>query len=298
MNIDLTSEVVWIATGTLIGLASFIWGVGRWIINTVTTSFDRQIDTLRDENRQLRDEIDRRFQLPKYALEAIEVTEEVADRKIAQLEARHRKALDEHNEEAAEALNAQLEEIQRLRAALEQQQGERQEIEQQLERAILAPPVRESDNAVGLRTGFILLVRHEGRFGAVQAVDQAGRDRGAFIRYVWWYQPDGSGSFINVNAQSGFSSTHEEGNHAADPPSQLQIGPGRPTNLNVGPIVLEWSMGGDGFGWVYYGPSSTPTAGYELCLTHEVDITSIDAIDPKYDFQEAPALSNRSDSDS
>lgn len=290
MTLDPGSGVFWTAVGASAAVAGVVLGVGRWIRDTITDSFDRQMDTLRDENRQLREEMDRRFQYPQYALQAIELTEEAADRKIEQVRARYEKALEERNEEAAQALNDQLEEIRRLRTALEEQEGQRQEIENRLERAIAAPPARESGNAVLLPTGLILLVRHEGRYGAVQAIDQASQRRGAFIRYIWWYQPDGSGSFINENAQSGFASTREEGGRAADPPPQLEIGPGRPTRLTIGPIELEWSVASDGSGWVYYGPSSTPTEGYELCVTDCIDIASINATDPAFDFGEAPDL--------
>src|SRR3712207_5650116 len=54
-----------------------------------------------------------------------------------------------------------------------------------------------SGNSVRLPTGRILVVRYAGKYGAIQAIDQASEERGGFIRYAWWYQPDGSGSFIS-----------------------------------------------------------------------------------------------------
>jgi hypothetical protein len=51
---------------------------------------------------------------------------------------------------------------------------------------------------------------------------------------------------------------------------------GEPAQIKIGPIRLGWSIGGEGAGWVYFGPNVRPSLGYELALTHEIDITRLD----------------------
>ncbi len=120
-----------------------------------------------------------------------------------------------------------------------------------------------------LRTGRIIAVRYEEKYGAFQAVDQSTKERGAFIRYIWWYQPDGSGSFINESAQTGYAESRE-------------LSPGPSTKLEVGPIELGWSASGDGVGWVYYRHPDRHDIIYELAETDEVDITKVDASKLKF----------------
>lgn len=115
-----------------------------------------------------------------------------------------------------------------------------------------------------LPTGLILVVKHKDKYGAVQAIDQSGKDRGAFIKYVWWYQPNGTGTFLDKDVQNNFSVTKEDY-------------PGQSPMLEIGPIKLQWSMGGEGRGWVYFGPEVSGSTEYELAVTRLIDITKVDA---------------------
>src|SRR5262249_51369303 len=105
-------------------------------------------------------------------------------------------------------------------------------------------------NALSLPTGPILVVRHNGRFGAVQALEQSGK----FIRYAWWYQPDGSGSFVNEHVLTGEGKA-DENVHPVMPP------------LKVGPFEIQWSVGPRGRGWVYYRNYDLQDVVYDLALT-------------------------------
>ncbi len=176
----------------------------------------------------------------------------------------------------AKEVAAEIQELERIRGQLTQVANERDLLHQQLQYSVLARPSQHGKNAVGLPTGPILLVKHQDRYGAVKAIDQASDKRGKFVRYVWWYQPDADAAdFLSAVTKTGIGETKEDY-------------PGPLPQLKIGPIELEWSMGGDGQGWVYYGPSSTRSEEYELALTNEVDITRV-RVD-RYEFQKATAL--------
>jgi hypothetical protein len=128
---------------------------------------------------------------------------------------------------------------------------------------------QQPSNALRLFDGAIVVVRHESKIGAVKALRQMSQDvlgtsgEKAGIDYEWWYEPDGSNSFNNAAVQHGSGHTEE--------------GSGFRPSLFVGPIELQWSSGGAGSGWVYFGPSSSPSPDYELALTVETDIEDVDA---------------------
>jgi photosystem II stability/assembly factor-like uncharacterized protein len=126
-----------------------------------------------------------------------------------------------------------------------------------------------------LFTGEILLVRHEGKYGAVRAIEQTSKGRGGCIRYEWWYQPDGSGSFVNKNALTGIAEARE-----VYPAPGLFLAP----FLQVGPIVLGWWVGGEGQGWVPFRHPDRLNIVYGLVITKKTDIKSVDA---KVEFQRA-----------
>jgi hypothetical protein len=128
-------------------------------------------------------------------------------------------------------------------------------------------------NSVTLPTGRILVVRYAGKYGAIKAIDQASEKRGGFIRYAWWYQPDGSGSFISSTAETGYGETRDYVPTNGEP----GIGTIRHTpSLEIGPIELEWSMASDGYGYVYNGPPGHHSEEYELGLTNDTDISRVD----------------------
>ncbi len=119
-----------------------------------------------------------------------------------------------------------------------------------------------SGNAINVPDGRILVVRHSGKYGALKPLEQTSMERGASIRYQWWYQPDGSSSFTNSSVQTGYGEAREG----------ASSGP----RLLIGPIELEWSVCGDRLGWVYFGPLGGHSPDYELALTSETDISKLD----------------------
>jgi hypothetical protein len=224
----------------------------------------KELEPLRDENRRLREDLETRLRLPSFGLEAVRLTELAAQRQIEEVEERYKRAIEEHDQQLAQSLRNQLAELGNLRSELARANDEKSRLESALRAAITHRQPARSTNGVQLLTGLILVVKHNGCYGAVQAVDQAGDKRGKFIRYFWWFQPDGSGVFTTPGVQSGYAETREGI-------------PGVSPRLQIGPIALEWSMGGDGSGWVYFGPSSSPSRGYQLLVTSEIDISRIDA---------------------
>jgi hypothetical protein len=93
--------------------------------------------------------------------------------------------------------------------------------------------------------------------------DSVARQKGSFIRYIWWYQPDGSGSFTNKNALTGSGEAREE--------------PGAYPALKVGPLLVGWSIGAANQGYVYFRHPDTADFVYGLVLTKKTDIRSVDA---------------------
>lgn len=246
-------------------LAGVIWFFFRAI---------RRALRLEAENKRLREELESRLRFPQYARDAIALTEMGADRKIEELRANYESALAERDQERARGLEIQLHEIEKLRRDLSRLSNERDELAGQLQSAVVAtPPRTDAPNAIGLPSGLILCVRYQGRYGALQPVEQIGEQRAlgqqALIRYAWWYQPDGSGVFTTPTAQRGFGEARE-GNPASEPV------------LEIGPMRLYWSTGGPGFGWVYYGPSTVPSPDYELGATNQVDISRVEATRLQY----------------
>lgn len=116
-------------------------------------------------------------------------------------------------------------------------------------------------HAIGLPDGLILVVRHDDRYGALQALEQNSSEEGASIKYQWWYQPDGSGRLVGELVHRGYGHAREGGSES-------------PT-LEVGPIELEWSVGGNGFGWIYFGPPGGWSDRYELAITNSENITEV-----------------------
>lgn len=254
-------SVFWTAIATIFGiLGPFM----LWAMRNIKKYRDHEINLVRQENERIRQELDTRLQLPSYGLDAVMLTELAAERRIDELEEKHKKAVSEKDEQLAKTINKQKQHIVKLSTDLNKLQSQQLNIKQDLQGAIVTKAPVFQKNAIGLPTGLILLIHHAGKYGAVQAIEQAKMDRGAFIRYVWWYQPDGSTKFLNTNTQFGYLETRE--NYQGPPPL-----------LQIGSIKLEWSVGGEGHGWVYYGPSSSPSLEYELALTNHISISNVDA---------------------
>jgi rRNA-processing protein FCF1 len=142
--------------------------------------------------------------------------------------------------------------------------------EQVVEEVRSAIPSYVRTNAVTISDGQLLIVRHNGRYGAVQPIKQVmTRDAGKeYIHYHSWFLPDGSWKFDQLGTVETFTGT------ARLP----QVGESiEESQLRIGPIRLEWSGDSTGMGYVYFGPSSTPSPEYELTVLNESDITQIDA---------------------
>jgi hypothetical protein len=128
-----------------------------------------------------------------------------------------------------------------------------------LKRSATRPPFERGHNAISLPTGFILVFRDQGFIAALSAVDQRSMSTGASITYSWWYLPDGNATnFHSPDIETGVR-TFREGNA-----------------LEIGPLRVNWSLGKNGLGWIYFGDEMKPPSHYELALTNQVDIQKVD----------------------
>lgn len=128
-----------------------------------------------------------------------------------------------------------------------------------LYRSATPPPFHRDHNGLSLPTGFILVIRASGFTAALQALDQRTTSTTPLIEYGWWYLAHGSAqNFRSPDVEMGVQTVHE----------------GNP--LQLGPLVVPWSFGADGSGWVYFGDQMKPPIDYTLALSNEVDISKVE----------------------
>lgn len=262
MTIDLA--VFWSGLAAVAAALGLVGGFVLWLGRSFKRRFDQELEAVRSQNENLRHELDTRLRVPSFGLDAVRLTELAAKRRIEELETKLNSAVVAKDDELVRTMEEQKGQIVALSEQFTSLQAARLSVQQKLQSAIVTMAPVFHKNSVGLPTGPILLVKHADRYGALQALEQAKSDRGAFIRYAWWYQPDGETTFLNERTQFGHGDAGEKR-------------PGSPPMLRIGPITLEWSVGGEGHGWVYYGPSSSPSPDYELAITNHVSISAVDA---------------------
>lgn len=133
-----------------------------------------------------------------------------------------------------------------------------------------ATPTYVRTNAVTISDGQLLIVRHNGRYGAAQPIKQVmSKDaEKEYIQYHSWFIPDGSAKFDQPSITQQYTGTAR----APRGGDNIEV-----AQLHIGPIRLEWSGATNGAGYVYFGPSSTPSSEYELTVLDESDITQVDA---------------------
>lgn len=260
-NIDWS--VFWTAVGSIVATLTLLGGLALWLFSSIKKKATAGLVSLRDENARLRQDIEAKLKVPSFSLDAIKLTEIAAERRIAEIEEKYNQAIGSKDQATAHQLSKQLAQIEALRKQVEIADAEREQLRIRLQTALAPRQPKVSENAIGLLTGQILVVRKGGTYGAIQATDQSSDKRGSFIKYAGWYQPDGSGQFLSPSTVSGFGEARESY-------------PGPAPTLKVGPIAVEWSIGGDGQGWVYFS-SPFSSAGCALAPTGEVDITKINA---------------------
>lgn len=271
----MSASGLWETAAAVAAVLTLCGALVTWGVQRVRAAVERGVQSQNEENRRLREELDLRFRLPAFATDAVKLTEVAAERKIEDLTRQYEDAVAAQNNERAEILESQLKEVGQLRARLETVSAERDKLQARLQDAVVIGHPPRGTNGIGLQTGLILLIRHHGRYSAVQAVQHAasnpGRERN-FVRYVWWHQPDGSGIFVNENAQFGSGLAHEG------------QGSTRTDVLQIGPIKIQWSAGSNNYGWVYFGPTTSPDPEYELAHTREIDISKINAGSPVHQY--------------
>lgn len=260
----------WIVIGLLFVFFAVVSIISLVSLNRVKKALREQFGFLSEQNERMR--IEQLLSFSKQTKEFAELTGVMTDKKLEELEKMHENAVKENDSEKAELVASKRDEIKLLRIQLLDAAENKDKLESKLRNAVLTSGPVLGMNALKIYTGQILLVRYQNKYGAVQPVEQAAGERGAFVRYVWWYQPDGSGIFTNENAQYGFGETGET------------MG----SQLEIGPLKLSWSRCDEGIGWVYFGPTVVPSPEYELVIANEVDISKIDAVSYVFAKYEEP----------
>lgn len=265
-------SLIWTIIGSIASVLAIIGSLAVWITNSFRNQLRKQFEPvieqntkLAEENEKLRKDIETRLKLPSFSLDAIKLTEIATEKRIEEITNNYNKALLDKDQALADTLQKQIEEINRLKNQIEQARQTQTNAQANLQSVLSRPQVHFGTTAVGLPTGLILLVRCNSRYGALQMIDQSSVDSGSKFRYVWWYQPDGKGTFTNYNTLTGCSE------------DAITSTNGSP-KIKIGPIELMWSECYEGIGWVYFGPSSTPSSDIEFCVTNEINIRNIDAV--------------------
>jgi FtsZ-binding cell division protein ZapB len=256
-------NVVWTAVAAIAAALTMIGTLAMKLWSSIRNRHQKDVDDLKEENKRLRDEMQSRLQLPSFGLDAIKLTEIAAQRKIDEMQNEYKTAIEMNDETLASELSKQIAEIELLRTRVEASSNERDALQERLRNVLTARPPTFGKNAIGLPCGLILLVRSQGKYGAILAVEQSHANRGSRLRYVSWYQSDGSSDLLAPNVIVSFAETSEKR-------------PGPSPMINVGPICLEWSVGGEGQGWVYYGYSGRTNLDIELAMTNSIDLSTID----------------------
>lgn len=125
--------------------------------------------------------------------------------------------------------------------------------------------------------GQIVLVRKSNEVGAFilsnQVVVRAGPIETGRMDYAWFYRKDGNG-LLDPSSPSVTSGCVTGASQVA-----------------FGGFSVPWSMCGQGSGWVYYSALPMLPRGralFEMCVTSETNIATIDGLDPKWAFQQRP----------
>ena len=261
--IDWRSETLWAAVAAVAALLGILGPLFAWFASSVRRSITSAVQPLREENARLRADMDTRLRLPSFTLDAVRLTEMAAERRVEQLQLEHGAAVEAKDRELASTLTEQMSQIQDLRNQLDAASAERNRLSSSLRSKIDERMASDPPHAATFLTGPIVVMRRQGKYAAVQAIDQASQARGAFIKYAWWYNPDGGSRFTSANVLHGFAIAGEQDPH-------------RPPTLEIGPLRVPWSIGGDGQGWLYFHRGAIPPDGCELSLTDEIDISKVD----------------------
>lgn len=227
------------------------------------------INPKNQEIQRLQKEFETRLQYPSYISETVNLTELAADKKITEIQKEYEEAVEKKDKKSAKKISKHLKEINDLKNDLDKVASEYSSLQKELQGSLINREYVHSGRAIRLPTGFILLIKCNGKFGALKAIDQSFKQRrGAFIKYYWWYQPKNSGIFTTPEVQSGFGEADESGKGSS--------------LMKIGPITLPWSAAGEGMGWVYFENHHDPETIMELVVSDEIDITKINSAN--YEF--------------
>lgn len=260
---------IWVVVLGIIGSLASIIGLIVWAKSSITNAIKnvaiREIEPIKQQNKQLSEEntrlqsdINTRLQLPSFSLDAIKLTELATERKVEEITKQRDEAIASKDKELETKLQSKLDEINTLKNSIEESNKERLNLENSLRNVLVKSDINhKSHNSIVLPTGYILLVRYKGKYGALQAIEQVSD----FMRYAWWYQPDNFPDFSSGNPIFGTGEVDESRRNG--------------TIIKIDSMNLEWSRRNRGTGYVYFGPSSTPSEEYELLVTNITNIESI-----------------------
>jgi len=122
-----------------------------------------------------------------------------------------------------------------------------------------------------IRDGCVVLVRREGTLGAFIPLAQDGT-----MRYKWRYRQAGTGVLDASDADVICG--------------ENQISDGG--QIAFGPFSIEWSMGGQGEGWIYYQVMPghpVKETDVRICVTTKTDFNKIDPADRSFVYKGSPS---------
>lgn len=252
---------IWTVVGTAVTIfvtvITFITWLARKYKKSIQETIEKAVKPLIEHNKSLNEMIQIRLQLPRFALDRVELMEKTFEIAIEEVKEQRDRALAEKDSELAKTLQTELESKELLASQIIQNYEERNKLQNQFHKvAFFKHNPTISFNGVSVPTASIMLVKYDGKYGAFQPIEQSSSPK-EFTRYAWWYQPDGSMNFINESVESGLDKVSNS------------------VNINIGAIRLGWSGGGESYCWIYFGPTGENSDRYELQVTEEINIRTI-----------------------
>lgn len=137
--------------------------------------------------------------------------------------------------------------------------------------AISLQSSKRSNNAIEAQRGKFFLIKKGTDYAAVKLTEQIAKGDGGY-NYVWYWQNDGSGSFINKNAIKGKGEVFEKYSRTQKNGSTVVENIGGILHIKCENIKVQWSLDR----WVYL---YSPTGNVEIALVDKKEIEDIDYLD-------------------
>lgn len=128
---------------------------------------------------------------------------------------------------------------------------------------------RRSNNAIQVQRGDFFLIKKGNDYAAVKLTQKISKGDGGY-KYVWYWQNDGSGSFVNKNATKGKGEIFEK--YLRTQKSSAVKDNGGILYIKCKNIKVQWSLSR----WIYF---HSRNGNVEIALVNEKKIEDIDYLD-------------------